>query len=79
MANHHERPPQVADLGPKKPRLFYFEDALNGYAPVPEDIEAGLLDWLYYEAEGEDAVQPEPVEFRRAFMTDAEFDAIPEE
>ena len=63
----------------KKARLFYHEDAINGYVPVPEDIEAGLLDWLYYELEGGDWAQPEPVEFRRAFMTDAEFDAIPEE
>jgi len=63
----------------KQPRLFYFEDAVNAWAPVPAALEDGLLDWLYYELEGDDSAQPEPVQFRRDFLTDDEFDAIPEE
>lgn len=72
MANKHEQPPQVKEG--KKPRLFYFEDALNARCPLPEELEKLLLDW--WDLEDGDDIE---LHIFRHDMTDAEFDAIPEE
>lgn len=68
MANHHEKPPQVA----KKPRLFYYEDSINARCPVPEKLAAMLIEWCDL-CDGDDTT----LELYRRDMTDAEFAALP--
>ncbi len=75
MANQSEKPPQVNEE--KKPHLFYFEDAVNAWVPVPVETEKAILAefWDGCLDEGDEI----ELQIRRHDMTDAEFDAIPEE
>jgi hypothetical protein len=70
MANHHEKPPQVKEE--KKPRLFYYEEAVDGYIVLPDTIEKAVLDVF------DDVEDGDEIAIRCAFLTDAEVAALPE-
>lgn len=56
----------------KKPRLFYWEEAIDRWVPVPKETEYIInTDCL-----GDGDV--EEIQFKRVDMTDEEFDALPE-
>lgn len=60
-------------MNEKKPRLFYWEDAENCWAPVPERVDEFFsVDHCSWDG----AVVA--VEFKRIDMTDEEYDALPE-
>ena len=68
---HHTHCPQYKTE--KKPRLFYFEEAESCWAPVPELIENIVaLEQFSYHGEKID------IRFKRADMTDEEYDNMPE-
>ena len=56
----------------KKPRLFYYEESIPAWSPVPDKVENIIsTDCL---ADGETIT----IEFKRKDMTDSEFATIPE-
>ena len=61
---------------PKKPRLFYYEEAADAWLPAALVIEAN-----YAEAELSmlDDGEEREVRIRRVDMTDAEYAAMPED
>jgi hypothetical protein len=61
-------------LGVKKPRLFYFDDPVNGYIPVADNEVQGIIDLDHFDKDGEER----EVIFKRIDMTDAEFKNISE-
>lgn len=67
---------EPSDPNLKRPRLFYYEDPANCWAPVPftADEIPGVLSIEQFVDDGE-VIE---LEFRRFDMTDAEFAAIPE-
>lgn len=58
----------------KRPRLFYYEEAINAWTPAPDRIEHIIS----VEDQLGDCDKQE-IEFKRFDMTDAEFEAIPVE
>lgn len=59
-------------MSEKKPRLFYWEEACDAWAPAPDRIENVIdLDML-------DAGEEHEIRFKRFDMTDEELDALPE-
>jgi len=56
----------------KKPRLFYYEDAVDAWCPVPVDVD-GIVS-----LEMMDEGDVQSVQFKRIDMTDEEFDNMPE-
>lgn len=56
------------------PRLFYYEEAVGGYVPVPNLVE-NLVDVDSQLTDGETL----EVVFKRIDMTDKEFDELPDE
>lgn len=61
-------------MAEKKPRLFYWEDAVDAWAPVPDKTE-NLVDVHWTLSDGETI----EVQFKRIDMTDDEFDNLPED
>lgn len=61
---------------PKKPRLFYYEEAENAWLPAVLAIEDN-----YAEAEVSmlDDGEEREIKIKRIDMTDAEYEAMPEE
>lgn len=61
---------------PKKPRLFYYEEAENAWLPATMAIEEN-----YAEAELSmlDPDEEREIRIKRVDMTDAEFDGMPED
>lgn len=57
----------------KKPRLFYYEEAVGAYIPAPDLVEL-ILDVSSFYKDGEII----EVEFKRVDMTDEEFANLPE-
>jgi len=60
----------------KKPRLFYWEEAIDSWCPVGDshDIE-GIVSLENFSEDGE-VIE---IEFKRFDMTDEQFENIPEE
>lgn len=58
----------------KKPRLFYYEEGVDSWCPVPENIESiiGVENFC----EDKEVIE---IKFRRFDMTDEEFDNLPED
>ena len=60
---------------PKKPRLFYYEEAENAWLPatwaLEENFAAAELDML-------DDGEEKEIRIKRLDMTDAEYEAMPE-
>jgi hypothetical protein len=57
----------------KHPRLFYFEEAENCWAPVPDNVN-GILSTESFFADG-DVIE---IEFKRGDMTDEQFYNLPD-
>lgn len=70
MGNHHHKLEAAYRLE-KHTYLFYFEDCIDAWTPVPEKIEEiiSVEDSLYDNEEVE-------IKFKRFDMTDEEFDKI---
>ena len=66
---HHN----MTDQNKSKPRIFYSEEANDAWVPVPESTE-DLINEDYFMDEGEEI----ELKFRRADMTDEEFDNLPD-
>lgn len=62
-------------MSDKKPRLFYFEDAVDAWCPADNlDVENIIsIDSFYKE---EEIIE---IQFKRIDMTDAELAALPED
>lgn len=58
----------------KKPRLFYYEEAVCGFIPVPEFVEH-ITEVDNFLSDGDE----ETITFKRIDMTDEEFDNLPED
>ena len=58
----------------KKPRLVYYEEGVDSWCPVPENVESIIGVENFFE-DGENI----EIIFRRVDMTDEEFNNIPEE
>jgi len=71
MANKHEKPPRVAEE--KRPRLFYYDDAVSAWVPTWAETERAVL--AEFIVDDGDIIE---LHVRRHDMTDAEFEAIPE-
>jgi hypothetical protein len=56
----------------KFPYLFYYEDAVDSWVPMPDKLENFML------AEDQPDIEEIEVRFKRVDMTDEEFDALPE-
>jgi len=63
---------ELTEFGDKTPRLFYWEEAVDAWCPVPVDI-------CVLDPEDLDEGEVTTIQFKRVDMTDAEFDALPEE
>ena len=57
----------------KKPRLFYYEEAVDGWVPVPELVE-NIID-VEDSLEDEEVIE---IRFKRMDMTDQEMAELPE-
>lgn len=57
----------------KKPRLFYYEEAVDGFVPVPDQVES-IVD-----VENLDDGESRHIYFKRIDMTDEVYDALPED
>jgi hypothetical protein len=62
------------DIEGKKPRLFYYEDAVDAWIPAPEQIE-DILDIDSFSFD-EEVIK---IRFKRFDMTDHELDNLPED
>lgn len=60
---------------PKKPRLFYFEEAENAWFPATLALEDNFAQ---AELEMLDENEEKEIRIKRQDMTDAEFEALPE-
>lgn len=58
----------------KKPRLFYYEEAVDAWIPVPENEVTGIIDIDHFSNDGE-VIE---LQFKRFDMTDKEFENMPE-
>lgn len=58
----------------KKPRLFYYEEAVEGFIPVEGNEVSGIIDLDQFNKDGE-VIE---LQFKRIDMTDTEFDNMPE-
>ena len=58
----------------KKPRLFYYEEGVDAWCPVPDRIDA-IIDLGNF-SEDKESIN---IRFKRIDMTDAEFNSLPEE
>jgi hypothetical protein len=56
----------------KKPRLFYYEEDVNAFIPVPASVEGELL---IAEDMGDDGEIVE-IQFKRIDMTDEEYENL---
>ncbi len=56
----------------KKPRLFYYEETLEAWAPVPELLDS-IIDVDNLMGNGDEV----EIRFKRLGMKDAEFEEIP--
>ncbi|MCK9370070.1 hypothetical protein M0R04_09220 [Candidatus Dojkabacteria bacterium] len=56
----------------KKPRLFYYEEGVDGWVPAPTDME-----WLV-SLDGLQDGEVQTFSFKRKDMTDYEFKYLPE-
>ena len=70
---HHSRCPKFATE--KRPRLFYFEEAEDCWAPWPTSADNYAMTYLDCLDDGDDM----EISFRRKDMTDKEFTEIPDE
>ena len=59
----------------KKPRLFYWNDGVDAWVPVPDKIE-DIVDLESSLCEDKEEME---VRFKRFDMTDEEFDNLPED
>ena len=57
----------------KFPQLFYYEEAIDAWAPAPKDLES-ILDLGYI-----DDNEIIEIQFKRIDMTDKEMDELPED
>ena len=57
----------------KKPRLFYYEDSMSAWCPVPKLVEEIINEDCLCDGESTE------ITFKMVMMTDEEFDNIPEE
>lgn len=71
--HHHKKCPKYETE--KFPYLFYYEEAVDGWVPVPEKVEGELICIPEQLNEGETV----DLQFKRIDMTDQEFDAMPED
>ena len=58
----------------KKPRLFYYEEAVEGFVPVENNEISGIIYVDQFGLDGEVI----DLQFKRIDMTDTEFDNMPE-
>ena len=58
----------------KRPRLFYYEEGVDAWCPVPDRLD-GIIDLGLFMMNGEEI----NIRFRRIDMTDPEFNSLPEE
>lgn len=57
----------------KKPRLFYYEEAVSAWIPAPERVE-NIIDVDCLDHDGTSF----EIDFKRIDMTDREYDNLPE-
>lgn len=71
--HHHRKCPGFETE--KFPRLFYYEEAIDAWAPVPEKVDGEMICTADQLDDGEHM----EIQFRRRDMTDKEFDELPED
>ena len=57
--------------GVKRPYLFYYEEAIDNYAPVPDKVENMIS------TDNLEVGDEQEIRFKRIDLTDAEYEAIP--
>jgi hypothetical protein len=62
------------DIESKKPRLFYWEDAVDAWIPAPDEVD-NILCLDGFDEDGEII----EIRFKRIDMTDFEYDHLPED
>ena len=69
---HANITPVLDEHGVKKPRLFYWEEAVDSFVPAPEKVE-NIVDAEFSFEEGDEIT----ITFKRFDMSDAEMEALP--
>ena len=72
-ANKENRVPEAKVTAERKPRLFYYEEAVDSWIPAPDKVENIII-----ASEQMDDQEEIEIRFKRFDLTDEEYDNLPE-